>query len=55
MSEDAAQAFLCYAVYMMAAVVLLFVGYLAWRKVQRRRHRHRQIRLRSREHHHTWR
>jgi len=53
MSLDVAQEIFCYTAYVLAALSLLFVGYLGWKKLLRRRHRHRHARLRSRQHRDT--
>jgi hypothetical protein len=35
--------------YLLAALSLLFIGYLGWRILRRRRHRHRHARPRSQQ------
>ncbi len=55
MSEEDTEKFFMFLAYLMAALSMLLVGYLAWRRLRRRhRHHHHRVRPRSQQHRDTW-
>lgn len=53
MSAADTEWFFTFLAYLTAALTLVFMAYLGWRKI-RRRHRHRRLRNRSKQHRSTW-
>jgi ABC-type nickel/cobalt efflux system permease component RcnA len=54
MSVEDTESFFMFVAYLIAALILLLMGYLGWRKLRRRHHHRRHIRARSRQHRGTW-
>jgi hypothetical protein len=54
MSVEDTERCLAFAAYLVAGLVLVLVGYLAWRKLRHRHHRRRHIRARVQQHRSRW-
>jgi hypothetical protein len=54
MSEEDTMRFFTFVAYLLAALSVFLMGYLAWRRVRRRRHRHHRVRPRWQQHRDTW-